>query len=193
MKNKIIYLSLALGLLFTSCAKDDIGMTATEPLAGQWQVTIDAVLLDGTVEEDFYGVGTSYVWTYNTSANTADEMWVSDQGYFWSYSVKVPCSVSGLTFGSSDWLDNYDYDSQVYINNGQIIYDGTTTPSGVAADYIYFELKFNDDYYGDQDTVDYYNDYYNYYYGTEGVEYFSLIVDYYVVHGFRWTGFTADD
>ncbi len=65
---KIIFITLAAIALLSSCEKTPIGMTATEPLAGHWAVTIDAIAPDGTEYTDPYGLGTSYVFTYNTIA-----------------------------------------------------------------------------------------------------------------------------
>ena len=39
---KIVYLFVAV-LLFASCKKDEIGGTATESMAGEWYVYVDAV------------------------------------------------------------------------------------------------------------------------------------------------------
>ncbi len=161
---KKIFIIALTAVLFASCEKEPVGMTATEPLAGMWAVTIDAVAPDGTEYEDPYGLGTSYVWTYNTAENGATEMWVSDQKNFWDYSVKVPCSVEGLTFGSTEWLDNTAYDCKVTIKNGKVVYDAAETPSGMPADQIYFELAFDDDTYG-----------------------FT-----YIINGYRYSGFDAD-
>ncbi len=161
---KILFIAIAAAALFVSCEKTPVGMTGTEPLAGMWAVTIDARFPDGSYAEDPYGLGTSYVWTYNTSSNSTTEMWVSDQGNFWEYSVKVPCSVDNLTFGSADWKQNSDYECGVLVNNGKIEYGTATTPSGVPADKIYFELAFDDD--------------------EPGMTY--------VVEGYRYTGFEAD-
>lgn len=41
---KLIYLCMAiLCMTFASCEKDEVGGTATQALAGEWYVTVDAV------------------------------------------------------------------------------------------------------------------------------------------------------
>ncbi|MDE5635341.1 MAG: hypothetical protein K2I52_03420 [Muribaculaceae bacterium] len=50
-----------------SCEKEDIGMTATVNLAGEWMVTADAVDANGNVVmEDPFGLGSFQIITYNT-------------------------------------------------------------------------------------------------------------------------------
>lgn len=72
------------------CEKDEIGNTATEALAGEWKVTVDAVDEGGNViAEDFNGIGHILMNTYNTAANTPTEMYVDDIGHFWEYKVRV--------------------------------------------------------------------------------------------------------
>ena len=58
MKKVIYLLMMCAGVLLSSCEKDEIGGTATEALAGEWTVTVDAVDGSGNVvEEDFFGLG----------------------------------------------------------------------------------------------------------------------------------------
>lgn len=74
---------LSLGLL--SCEKDEPGGTATENVAGEWYVSVDAVLSDGTtvsaadmVKKTFWTNEKGIIRTYNTAANVPDKMYISD-------------------------------------------------------------------------------------------------------------------
>ena len=112
----ILFVAFAL-FAMASCAKDEIGGTATEKLAGQWYVQADAVDSDGKViSEDPYGAGRFRVLTYNTSENTTTDLFVDDLKNFWNFKVK-----------------------------GKIVINGTKSPSGQPADYIEMLVRFSDD------------------------------------------------
>jgi hypothetical protein len=158
------------GVFFTSCEKDKIGGTATESLAGEWYVTADAVNADGSVwEEDLFGLGHFLLATYNTASNSATELWVDDSEHFWAFKSKVTADINTQTF-SIDNADNEYYDCKVTILNGKILPGVATTPSGMPADSIVFEISFDDDTYPEQ-------------YGYAR----------YRISGYRYTGFTGDD
>ena len=56
MNKHIIWLFTLLVFVLAGCEKDEIGNTATEALAGEWKVTVDAVDEGGNViAEDFNG------------------------------------------------------------------------------------------------------------------------------------------
>lgn len=156
---------LTLFLSFGSCSKEDIPMTSTVELAGEWMVTVDVI--DGDdVYEDGYGMGQMLWLTYNTNADNGKELWLDDLGNFWETKVKLPCDVQTLTFGSSTPVENQAYeDCEVTVTDGKIVKNGTLTPSGMPADSIEFYITYSDDDYG-----------YVYY-----------------VHGYRRTGFVADE
>ncbi len=172
MKKAIYLLTICAGLAFTSCEKDEVGGTATQALAGQWYVTVDAVDDNGsTVLEDPFGLGYTYVLTYNTAANISTEMYVSDLGYFWDYTVRVNSDVNNLTFSTDGEVENEAYeDCMVEIEDGKLLTGAATTPSGMAADSIVFYVSFSDDPYPAA-------------YGYSK----------YKVSGYRYTGLTADD
>ena len=154
---KLLYLCMAvLSMTFVSCEKDEIGGTATESLAGEWYVTVDAVDEQGnTVYEDFYGLGKVLMNTYNTSANVANQMWVDDKGNFWGFKVKAASDVQNLTFTTNGAVDNTnitssddgDYYCKVNIEGGKVLPKAGTTPHGTAADSIVFYVSFDDDAY----------------------------------------------
>jgi hypothetical protein len=168
---KIIFLSIMLaGFFLTSCEKDEIGGTATESLAGEWYVTADAINADGSIwEEDLFGIGHFQIATYNTASNVSNELWVDDVENFWEFKIKTNSDAEALTF-SAENADNAYYDSKVTILNGKILLKAATTPSGIPADSIVFEVSFDDDTYPA-----------NYGYSR------------YRISGYRYTGFTADE
>ena len=126
MNKHIIWLFTLLVFVLAGCEKDEIGNTATEALAGEWKVTVDAVDEGGNViTEDFNGIGHILMNTYNTAANTPTEMYVDDIGHFWEYKVRVKCDVT--------------------IDGGKILLGAATTPHGTPADSIVYYISFSDD------------------------------------------------
>ncbi|MFA7033048.1 MAG: lipid-binding protein [Bacteroidales bacterium] len=176
---KILYTTLivAFAMIFASCEKNPIPMTAVEAMAGDWYVTCDGADENGNVIEgweDPFGVGEWHTFTYNTSANLPTEMYVSDgkdadDWYFWTYTVKVSVDLATMTFKSNGPVHNEAYDCDVTITNGKITLNGATTPSGQPADAIEYCIVFSDDSYVGQ--------------------YWSSLK----VHGYRYTGFLNDD
>ena len=173
MKKIFLYTAILVSsLLFvTSCAKEKIGNTATEKMAGAWYVTVVAVdSNDALVYSDaqLFNLGHFHLDTYNTASNSTSKMWVNDNGNFWNFKVKVNIDPNALTF-QADTAQNESADSKVTITNGKILYGAATTPSGVAADSIVFNVTFSDD--------------------TNPAKYGFAS---YRVAGYRYTGFTAD-
>ncbi len=166
---------LAIGALFTtSCEKDEIGGTATESMAGEWYVKVDAVDSEGNiVYDDPYGMGYFHLDTYNTSSNSTTEMWIDDLTNFWYFKNKVNIDLKSMTFEVDDAANEY-YDMTSTIMNGKILYDMATTPSGSVADSIVFEIVFSDDDYTDPNSG-------------------SYLFAAYRIAGFRYTGLTNDD
>lgn len=172
MKKTFLYMAILVSsiLFFTSCQKDEIGGTATQDMAGEWYVTAAAVDASGNVvDPDFFGLGHFHLDTYNTSSNSKTEMWIDDNGNFWEFKNKINVDLKAMTFQAID-AQNVSYDSKVTITNGKILLGAATTPSGMPADSIVFNVTFNDDTY----PADY-----NF--------------DSYRVAGFRYTGFTKDN
>lgn len=107
---KIIYL-FAMVLLFASCEKEEIGGTATESMAGEWYVHVDAVDENGDVvfeDAEIFGLGNFLILTYNTSDNVDNIMFIDDLTNFWTFKSKVDCNVSSLTFSAPD-INKYVY------------------------------------------------------------------------------------
>lgn len=170
MKNILYLLMICAGIVLGSCEKDEIGGTATEALAGEWYVTVDAVDANNEVlYEDPYGMGKMLLNTYNTAANIPTEMYVDDLENFWAYKVKVKCDLNTLTFATEGAVANETYDCNVTIDGGKILLDAATTPHGTSADSIVFYVVFSDD------------------------EYVPDLYNKLKVSGYRYTGFTSDD
>ena len=142
---KVLYLATLLlcAVLTTSCEKEEVGGTATESLAGEWYVTAN-IVDNGQVIEDPYGIGRFNILTYNTSANTGDEIWVDDMDNFWSFKVKASADVNALTFSASN-VQNQSYDCTVTITNAKVIKKGGVQNNGSPADYITMDVEFSDD------------------------------------------------
>ena len=166
MKKAIYVLMLCVGAVFSSCEKDEIGGTATEALAGEWQLTVDLVDDAGNVVmTDPYGMGVILGITYNTTDNVPDKMYVSDLNQFWKYRVVVNCDCNSLTFSTDGEVQNEIYDCMVNIEGGKMLPGAATTPSGMPADSLVYYVSFSDDEPGAR----------------------------YKVAGYRRTGFAADE
>ena len=179
---KVLYSIVALAaLVLTSCEKEPIGGTAVQALSGQWYVQVDGydTVGDSVVIEDFNG-GRCLLLTYNNNANQPNKLMINDKKGFWNFIVEVDCDLNTLTFGSADTLENQSYNCGVWLNNGKIVKGGTKTTSGAVADYIQFDINFDDD-----DLAQY---------GMPGVSYGDYYgFNVYRVSGFRYTGLAADE
>jgi hypothetical protein len=144
MKNYIALIGLGM-LLFAACdIKEDFDNEESKvvKLAGEWYVHYDHPVYGA----DPWGVGYTSLITYNTAVDDGQEIWINDQGNFWTYQVKIPVDVANLTFGSADTVINSidGYDIKVLVRNGKITEKVSVRPSGAVADSIYFELWFED-------------------------------------------------
>mgnify|MGYP001766125008 CR=1 FL=1 len=170
MKNYILILLAAVFMLYSCDLKDDFENeeSAVVKMAGEWYVHYDHPVYG----LDPFAVGYTSIITYNTSADDGNEMWINDEGNFWTFRVKTPVNLTALTFGSQDTIiNNIDgYDIKALIRNGKIIEKASTRPSGAIADSIYFELWFED------------------LEGSTGIASDTLIVS-----GYRRTGFLEDE
>lgn len=210
---KIVYMFVAV-LLFASCEKEEIGGTATEALAGQWYVHVDAVKDNGEIleviyqkddngeyvldkegnkivefcGEDPFGLGNKLLLTYNTSANTSDTIFVDDLENIWDFKVKVSSNTGDRTFGNTDFADNYKYESGVKITDGQVLSQAATTPSGMPADSIVFYVEFDDDYMVDDEGNLVEDDEGNPVYVPKAYGFKN-----YRISGYRYTGFESDN
>ncbi len=172
---KIYFAIIALATLtLASCEKEPIGNTATQKMAGEWYVLSQAIDSAGNVLfDDPFDIGQFYIHTYNTAANRADSMFMSDMAgasgqSLWDFQVKVGCDIAAGTFGvkgGEDIINGISID----VMNGKILRGAAKTPSGMPADSIVFDILFSDDTYVGQ------------YY------------DFLRVTGYRYTGLVNDD
>ena len=143
MKLKINILLILLSFVVISCDNDgyedyDAGGTNVEGVSGEWYVQL---LLDGEVAVDY-----SLISTYNTAANTDNDMWVDDHQNIWDFKVKTPVNVQAKSFSGTELPNSVeDYDITVNISNGLIVENGSTTTEGDVADGISFDIEFSDD------------------------------------------------
>jgi hypothetical protein len=160
MKKVLYFAALLFCAGIISCEKEDIGGTATEDMAGEWYVTVDAadesgnlfVDADGDSWEDPFGMGRVNMITSNTAANSATELMVDDLGNFWQFRVKTVADPSGLTFASAapananDTINNLNGDDiWVTITGGKIMKGAGRQNNGSVADSIVFYVSFSDD------------------------------------------------
>jgi hypothetical protein len=161
---KLIYFAAVLFAL-AACSKDEIGGTATESMAGQWYVTVDAVDDNGTpIEggEDYFGIGgPTLMLTYNTADNSATEMWIDDLGEwnvgamyggpYPSYCIKAKVTVdqSNLTFKSTEAPNFGDgwksFDAMPVTIDGKILKGAGHQNNGSVCDSIVFFVSYKDD------------------------------------------------
>lgn len=175
MKRLLIYPVLCLvgTLFYTSCKKDEIGGTAGEKTAGEWYVTSVAVDAEGNVvfeDDDLFGIGHFHLDTYNTSTNDPNVMWIDDnENFYFPFKGKITIDPNALTFSGSEVENEYD-DARFTITNGKIMFGAATTPSGMPADSIVFNVTIAGDTFPEQ------------------YEFSS-----YRIAGFRYTGLTGDE
>ena len=156
MKKVLFFAALLMTAVFSSCSKEEIGGTATESLAGDWYVTVEAVAEDGEViDEDFNGERV-HMLTYNTASNVATEMYIDDlgteNGGFLGMKAKVTCNLSDMTFSSNGMVENETSHSsrvsdQLQITDGKIIKNGGVQNNGSVADAIDFYIQYSEDAY----------------------------------------------
>ena len=154
MKKVLYFATLLLCMGLTSCEKEDIGGTATESMAGEWYVTVDAADANGNVVEgfeDLFGLGKIHVLTYNASDNNPNVLIVDDLQNFWGFKAKTNCDQKTLSFSTStsenkNLVAGYE-DINVTITGGKIIKNGGVQNNGSKADYIEFYVSFSDDAY----------------------------------------------
>lgn len=149
---KILYfattLFVAMGL--AACDKEDAGGTATENVAGDWYVTIDAADENGEVViEDPYHIGRTHMFSYNTAANIPTEMIIDDLSNFWEFKVLVNVNQQTNTFQTNTTENNnmvagYE-DINVTIEGGKILPKAGRQNNGSPADSIVFYVSFSDD------------------------------------------------
>lgn len=153
---KIVYMAALLlaVVTLTSCSKEEIGGTATESMAGDWYVTVDAVDENGEVVIEDFNDGRFHILTYNTAANVANQLYVDDQYYFLGMRALTVSDPNAMTFATSGTVDNEQVHStsvsdQVIVTDGKIIKNGGRQNNGSVADSISFYFEYTEDAYAD--------------------------------------------
>lgn len=151
MKKYLSLLMVALLAMFSFSACDvetdeEPGGTNVEKMAGQWDVTVDAVDETGKViYTDPYGLGTITLMTYNTAANTSNEMWISDNTNFWDFAMKVAVDYNNRSFSAAEAIYKAGGEGKAVITNGKVLEGKATNLHGMPNDSIVFDIKFSDD------------------------------------------------
>ncbi len=140
---KIFIIVMVLAVGFTSCdMKDNYEneMSKVVDASGEWYVQY-GISLD-TLDVD--GLGHLELLTYNTAADD-NTMWITDNGKFWDYKVKVDVDVENLTFSGDAASVVPSYNINIKITNGKIFKGVKLMPSGAYTDSISFNIVFEDD------------------------------------------------
>ena len=138
MKPRYYLLYLILVALVISCETlpdPEYEHSTIWPVSGEWWVTYKFDFGSGL--DDWYGVGYTRLQTFNTSANNADSVWITDDGHFWDYKVKAGLNMGQKTFAVDQGIDLI-WDDTTSISNGQII-------ERVDGDSIYMEIVWASD------------------------------------------------
>ena len=153
MKNKVFAIVMFIALLGAyGCEKlhdinqpkdPDTKFSSTYPLSGEWWIQYYGY--NDTVYTEL-GYGYFPLFTSNTSADDGKEMWISDDGSFWTYTVKCPVDMTSLTFGGDSLISSVaDYHIWLNVGEGKVIKNGGKSPSGVVVDSIFCKIEFEDD------------------------------------------------
>lgn len=138
MKKYLILIFVAFGSLIVSCDKkaeyEQIDSKVVEA-AGEWWVKFT---------KTGYETGYLKVITFNTAADIATEMWISDSGNWKNVKFKCPVNVSDLSFGGNN-LTNTTSAITVTVKNGKITKGGGFSTSGVVTDLISFDIELSNE------------------------------------------------
>ena len=125
-------------VVITSCdKKEDYEQINSKVVdaAGEWWIKFS---------KTDYETGWLKVLTFNTAADVANEMWISDKGNWKDIKFKCPVDVSSLTFSGSN-LDDVNSDVTIEVMNGKIEPDAGLSTTGNVTDKISFEISFSDE------------------------------------------------
>jgi len=117
-----------------------------EKMAGRWEVTLDGLDAEGNViERDPLGYGVVTIMTYNTSADTPAEMWLDDDGAFFSGPLKVDVDYPARTF-SKDGIpvSSGDIVMEAVSVRGKVLEGAARNLHGMPNDSIVYEMRLSD-------------------------------------------------
>ena len=138
MKKYLIYILAFVSVAITSCdKKEDYEQINSQVVdaAGEWWIKFS---------KTDYETGYLKVLTFNTAADIASEMWISDDGNWRDIQFKCPVDVASLSFGGSN-LDDVNSDVTIDVMNGKIEPDAGLSTTGNVTDKISFEISFSDE------------------------------------------------
>jgi len=134
MKKYFIYILFLFVIAFSSCdVKEEYEQINSQVMeaSGEWWIKFS---------KTGYETGYLKVLTFNTAADVATEMWISDNGNWKNIKVKCPVNISDLTFGGPN-LANATTSMTVTVKNGKITKSGGLSTSGNVTDKITFEIE----------------------------------------------------
>lgn len=134
MKKYFIYILFLFVVAFSSCdVKEEYEQINSQVMeaSGEWWIKFS---------KTGYETGYLKVLTFNTAADVATEMWISDNGNWKNIKVKCPVNIENLTFAGTN-LANATTSMTVVIKNGKITKGGGLSTSGVVTDKISFEIE----------------------------------------------------
>jgi hypothetical protein len=134
MKKYLIYTVFLFVVAFSSCdVKEEYEQINSQVMeaSGEWWIKFS---------KTGYETGYLKVLTFNTAADVATEMWISDNGNWKNIKVKCPVNIENLTFAGTN-LANAATSMTVVIKNGKITKGGGLSTSGVVTDKISFEIE----------------------------------------------------
>ncbi|WP_315536720.1 lipid-binding protein [Prevotella koreensis] len=128
---------------------EEAGGTKIEDMAGFWDVRVDVVNDDGTIDVDPFDLGEFKLMTYNTVENVDNAMWMNLDGKksFWNMKFIIPINYGAKTF-SCEETNYYPEDpgaGNVVISEGKVLLKQGHNLHGMPADSIVFKAKFSDD------------------------------------------------
>jgi hypothetical protein len=133
MKKYFIFILAFICISISSCdIKDDFEQINSKVVdaSGEWWIKFS---------KTGYETGYIKVLTFNTAADIATEMWISDNGIWKDIQFKCPVNVENLTFSGSN-LTNIKTNNKIEIKNGKIEKGAGLSTSGVVTDKISFEI-----------------------------------------------------
>ncbi len=155
MKNYSLTILSALCAMLGICAcqietDQTSGGTQIQDMAGFWDVRVDAVNADGTLQEaDPYDAGVLKLMTYNTVDDVADRMWINLDGadVFYNLRLIVPIDYVAKSFACNN-LKRVEADEaagNVTITDGKVLHAQGHNLHGLPTDSIVFTATISDD------------------------------------------------
>lgn len=140
---KLFTLISLFSLAFASCETYEdqkVEYSPLFPLCGQWVVSIHDAATGSLIPD-----GDGYtLYTYNTSSNVDNIMWVrlSNSANPFGVLGKVNCSVAEKSFSIVKGVNTFfTTDNELTITEGKVVLNGFDTPSGGKSDFISFKMK----------------------------------------------------